>query len=45
MKLFEHPDFQQAILAAAEHFRGEGLRPAIIEKDYYVVSVAERIEG
>ena len=35
MKLFEHPDFQQAILAAAEHFRGEGLRPAIIEKDYY----------
>ena len=36
MKLFEHPDFQQAILAAAEHFRGQGLRPAIIEKDYYV---------
>jgi hypothetical protein len=35
MKLFEHPDFQQAILAA-EHFRGQGLRPAIIEKDYYV---------
>ena len=36
MKLFEHPDFQQAILRAAEHFRGRGLRQAIIEKDYYV---------
>ena len=36
MRLFEHPDFEQAILRAAEHFRGRGLRPAIIEKDYYV---------
>ncbi len=36
MKLFEHPDFEQAILRAAEHFRPQGLRPAIIEKDYYV---------
>ena len=36
MKLFEHADFQQAVLAAAEHFRDQGLRPAIIEKDYYV---------
>jgi hypothetical protein len=36
MRLFEHPDFEQAILRAAEHFRGEGLRPAIIEKDYYI---------
>jgi hypothetical protein len=36
MKLFEHPDFEQAILQAAEYFRGQGLRPAIIEKDYYV---------
>ena len=36
MKLFEHPDFEQAILRAAEHFREQGLRPAIIEKDYYV---------
>jgi hypothetical protein len=36
MKLFEHPDFQQAIIRAAEHFHGRGLRPAIIEKDYYV---------
>ena len=36
MKLFEHSDFDQAILQAAEHFRHRGLRPAIIEKDYYV---------
>jgi len=35
VKLFEHPDFEQAVLRAAEHFRGQGLRPAIIEKDYY----------
>ena len=32
VKLFEHPDFEQAILQAAEHFRRAGLRPAIIEK-------------
>ncbi|MGC9970592.1 MAG: nucleotidyl transferase AbiEii/AbiGii toxin family protein [Bryobacteraceae bacterium] len=35
MKLFEHPDFEHSILRAAEHFRSRGLRPAIIEKDYY----------
>jgi nucleotidyltransferase AbiEii toxin of type IV toxin-antitoxin system len=36
VRLFEHPDFEQAILRAADHFRERGLRPAIIEKDYYV---------
>lgn len=36
MKLFEHPDFEQAILGAAEHFAERKLRPAIIEKDYFV---------
>ena len=36
MRLFEHQDFEQAVLQAAEYFRGRGLRPAIIEKDYYV---------
>lgn len=35
MRLFEHADFEQAITRAAEHFRARGLRPAIIEKDYY----------
>lgn len=36
MRLFEHPDFEQAILQAEQHFRRRGLRAAIIEKDYYV---------
>jgi len=36
LKLFEHPDFEQAVLRAGEHFHSRGLRPAIIEKDYYV---------
>ena len=36
MRLFEHRDFEQAVLRAADHFRDRGLRPAIIEKDYYV---------
>jgi hypothetical protein len=36
VKLFEHADFEQAIIRAAEHFRPRGLREAIIEKDYYV---------
>ena len=45
MKLFEHPEFDQAILQAAEHFRGEGWRPAIIEKDYYVTEALRIIAG
>lgn len=36
MRLYEHPDFEQAIVRAADHFAARGLRPAIIEKDYYV---------
>ena len=36
MRLCEHADFEQAILQTAEHFQDRGLRPAIIEKDYYV---------
>lgn len=44
MKLFEHPDFEQAIIRAAEYFRPRGLREAIIEKDYYVTE-ALRIIG
>ena len=39
MRLFEHPDFGQAILLAADHFHDRGLRAAIIEKDYYVTEV------
>jgi hypothetical protein len=36
LRLFEHPDFEQAILRATEHFSQRKVRPAIIEKDYYV---------
>src|SRR5271165_1100117 len=39
MRLFEHADFDQAILRAAEHFKTQGLRPATIEKDYYVTEI------
>jgi hypothetical protein len=40
MKLFEHKDFEQAILAAEEHFKDRGLKATVIEKDYYVTEVA-----
>jgi hypothetical protein len=43
MRLFEHADFEQAIIHAAEHFRTQGLRPAIIEKDYYVTEALRTI--
>ena len=36
MRLFEHPDFDQAILQASAHYHARGLRPALVEKDYYV---------
>ncbi len=45
MRLFEHPDFTQAILRAAEHFRPRGLRRAVIEKDYYVTEALRLIAG
>ena len=45
MKLFEHPDFEQAILRATEHFHNRGLRAAIIEKDYYVTEKTVRNEN
>lgn len=36
MKLFEHPDFRDAAIAAREHFNHLGLTEQFIEKDYYV---------
>lgn len=45
MKLFEHRDFEQAILQAAEHLRSQGLRPALVEKDYYVTEALRIIAG
>jgi hypothetical protein len=44
VKLFEHPDFEQAVIRAAEHFRARGLREAIIEKDYFVTEALRIIE-
>lgn len=44
MRLCEHPDFEQAILRAAEHFKARGLRPAIIEKDYYVTEALRELQ-
>src|SRR5271168_2174186 len=44
MRLFEHPDFEQAIIRAAEHLRPRGLREAIIEKDYFVTEALRLIE-
>lgn len=44
MKLFEHPDFEQAIIRAAQHFSARGLREAVIEKDYYVTEVLRVIQ-
>ena len=45
MKLYQHPEFEQAILQAADHFRARGLRPAMIEKDYYVTEALRIIAG
>jgi hypothetical protein len=45
MKLFEHPDFEQAIIRAAEHLGSRGLRAAIIEKDYYVTEALRIISA
>jgi len=44
MKLFEHPDFEQAVIRAAEHFRTQGLRESIIEKDYFVTEALRILE-
>lgn len=44
MKLFEHPDFEQAIIHAADYFHSAGVREAIIEKDYYVTEALRIIE-
>jgi predicted nucleotidyltransferase component of viral defense system len=45
LRLFEHRDFDQAVLQAAEHFGPQGLRPALIEKDYYVTEALRIIAG
>lgn len=44
MKLFEHPDFEQAIIHAAQYFHSSGIREAFIEKDYYVTEALRIIQ-
>lgn len=36
MRLFEHPDFDQIVIATHDHFGLPRLAYEIIEKDYYV---------
>lgn len=43
MRLFEHEDFDQLLLAAADHFGSAGLAPSAIEKDYYVTEALRLI--
>lgn len=43
MKLFESPDFYDAIVAAAEHFQSIGLTAQLIEKDYYITEALRPI--
>lgn len=43
MRLFEHRDFEQAVIQASEHFAARGLRPALVEKDYYVTEALQII--
>ncbi len=43
MRLFEHGDFDQAILQAEKYFRQRSLRAAVIEKDYYVTEALRSI--
>jgi hypothetical protein len=45
MRLFEHRDFEQAILAAEEHFKDRGLKATVIEKDYYVTEALRIVAG
>jgi hypothetical protein len=42
VKLFEHPDFEQAMLRAAEH---HGLSEQFIEKDYYITEILRIVVG
>lgn len=43
MRLFEHPDFEQAVIRAAEHLRPRGLWPAIIENACHVTEALRAI--
>jgi len=36
VRLFEHSDFEQPVIRAADHFRNRGLPPKTIQKNYNV---------
>jgi Nucleotidyl transferase AbiEii toxin, Type IV TA system len=43
MKLHQHPDFRDAIVAAGKHFEPKGIATQLIEKDYYVTEALRMI--
>ena len=45
MRLYQHPDFRDAIVAASNHFAPKGISTQLIEKDYYVTEALRTIAG
>jgi hypothetical protein len=43
MRLHEHPDFRDALIAAGAHFSARGISTQLIEKDYYVTEALRLI--
>jgi Nucleotidyl transferase AbiEii toxin, Type IV TA system len=43
MRLYEHPDFRDALVAAGAHFATRGISAQLIEKDYYVTEALRSI--
>lgn len=43
MRLYEHPDFDQAIRAARDHIAQPGLTLQLIEKDYCVIETLRAV--
>lgn len=45
MILFEHPDFEQAVIPTAEHFRGRGMRPSVILRSLPMQFLSRKVEA
>jgi Nucleotidyl transferase AbiEii toxin, Type IV TA system len=43
MRLHEHPDFRDAIIAASSYFAPRKISPQLIEKDYYATETLRTI--
>jgi hypothetical protein len=43
MRLHQHPDFRDAIVAASNYFAPKGISTQLIEKDYYVTEALRMI--